>query len=177
MIALLISLALAQPVPTDAPPAAIAAAVADEVADATLPEVFGPPGQPPSPAELKTVARETSLALRCPTCQGLSVEDSPATSARTMKARIHALLAAGYSREQVEAYFVSRYGEWVLLEPPAHGLTWALWIGPALGFGGVFAWAIATGLRWREEEAIEGPTEEHLLPRDAFEKRILEEIE
>ncbi|MCO4744240.1 MAG: cytochrome c-type biogenesis protein CcmH [Proteobacteria bacterium] len=184
MILLWTALALAQPtVPADAPveaPVTTAPAAVEppaEVIDTTLPAEFGPPGPPISGAELDARGKETSLLLRCPSCQGLSVYDSPATSARTMKRRIYDLLAAGYSQEQVEAYFVSRYGEWVLLQPKAHGLTWALWVVPGVGFGGVFAWALAVGLRWREEEAIEGPTQEHLLPHDAFEQRILEEIE
>lgn len=164
-----------EPAPLEQP--AVAEIPEAESAVTPLPEQFGPPGPPIAGEALEAALTRTSLGLRCPTCQGLSVNDSPATSARTMKKRIHDLLALGYSQEQIEAYFVSRYGEWVLLEPPARGATWALWVLPGAGFGAVFAWAIAVGLRWKEEDAIEGPTEDHLVPRDAFEQRILEEIE
>ena len=174
----LASLAIAQPT-VDAPatttqgdPTLVASG-----ADSTLPAEFGPPGAPVSGDALEAILDVTASGLRCPTCQGLSVSESPANSARTMKQRIRELLAAGYSREQVEAYFVSRYGEWVLLEPPARGLTWALWVLPAGGVGGIFAWALAVGLRWREEDKIEGPTDEFMMPRDEYERRILEEIE
>lgn len=189
MIALWLALALAEEPPsvgTEAPPIAVEApappaapkpaAPVDDETSATLPAEFGPPGAPPAPEDLDRVARETAMGIRCPSCQGLSVAESPANTAQTMNRRIGALIAAGYSREQVEAYFVSRYGEWVLLDPPIRGMSWLLWVVPVGGIGGVFAWAMVLGLRWREEEAFEGPTEEH-MPRDPFEKRILEEIE
>ncbi|TNE86167.1 MAG: cytochrome c-type biogenesis protein CcmH [Deltaproteobacteria bacterium] len=196
MIWLWLSLALAEepevapaeaPAPIEAPapaPSPVAAPTDATPMDpalvagpAVLPAEFGPPGTPVTGEALERLAHETGMGLRCPSCQGLSVAESPATSARTMNQRVHDLLAAGYSREQVEAYFVSRYGEWILLDPPTHGLSWLLWLLPAGGIGAVFAWALAVGLRWREEEELEGPTEEFLVPKDPFEKRILEEIE
>jgi cytochrome c-type biogenesis protein CcmH/NrfF len=168
--------ALIVPAAQDVPPTAAAPSEASATAPATLPEAFGPPGPPRTGADLERVARETSLGIRCPSCQGLSVAESPANSAQTMNRRIYDLIEAGYSQEQVEAYFVSRYGEWVLLDPPIRGFSWVLWLVPVGGIGAVFAWAFAVALRWREEEEFEGPTEEH-FPRDPFEQRILEEIE
>lgn len=91
-----------------------------------------PPLGPPLTvaAEIDALTSEVSDGLRCPTCQGLSVDDSPADGARAMKARIRELVAQGYTREQIEDYFVDRYGTWVLLSPPATGVHWAVWLGP-----------------------------------------------
>ena len=40
------------------------------------------------------------------------------------------MVAEGKSDEEIRAYFVERYGEWVLLQPEAHGINWLVWLGP-----------------------------------------------
>jgi cytochrome c-type biogenesis protein CcmH/NrfF len=72
---------------------------------------------PPTEAEVDAVARH----LRCVVCQNLSVADSPSEMARQMRDLVRERLAAGETPEQVKAYFVGRYGEWVLLSPPLGG--------------------------------------------------------
>lgn len=86
-------------------------------------------------------AQAIAAQLRCPVCQNESVADSPAVLAAQMRALIREKLAAGESAEQITAYFVSRYGEWILLEPPRSGLTSLVWIVPpaVLLLGGVIA--------------------------------------
>lgn len=103
-----------------------------------------PMGAPLTDArEIDRVTAEVSTGLRCPVCQGLSVNDSPAEGARSMKARIRELVAMGYSQEQIEDYFVDRYGVWVLLAPPTDRGHIAIWLFPLgfvlLGGGGVVA--------------------------------------
>lgn len=77
-------------------------------------------------------ARVIEAQLRCPTCQGLSIADSPATSANQMRALVGEQLAAGASDDQVRAFFVARYGRWILLAPPLMGPDLALWIAPVV---------------------------------------------
>ncbi|HUG39978.1 MAG TPA: cytochrome c-type biogenesis protein [Longimicrobiales bacterium] len=90
----------------------------------------------PSAAEAALEARTVRVAssLRCPVCQGLSIEDSPSPLAIQMKDLIRSQLAAGRSEEEVTAYFVSRYGEWVLLEPPAAGFNLVVYLLPLVAF-------------------------------------------
>ena len=84
--------------------------------------------------EVSAAARvdEVASTLRCPTCQGLSVADSPSKVADSMRDIISEQLAAGRSPEQVKEWFVDRYGEWILLSPSPAGLGWLIWVLPAV---------------------------------------------
>ncbi len=88
-------------------------------------------------------ARTQAIAaeLRCPVCQNESVADSPAELAAQMRTLIREKLAAGETEEQIVAYFVSKYGDWILLEPPRRGVLWLVWLAPAGAslVGGYFA--------------------------------------
>jgi len=93
--------------------------------------IVGDPAGPPISGEtLETKTAETASLLRCPVCQGLSINDSPATMARNMKRQTRDLLAQGYSGEQVLEYFEKAYGEFVRLEPPRRGVNWLVWLSP-----------------------------------------------
>jgi cytochrome c-type biogenesis protein CcmH len=73
-------------------------------------------------------ADRLSGELRCPVCQGLSVADSPSSTARAMAADVRRRVAAGESDSAIRADFVRRYGEPILLTPagaPAV-LAWGL---------------------------------------------------
>ena len=76
--------------------------------------------------------RVESLAerLRCPVCQSESVADSSSQTARDMRSLIGERIEAGDSDSEVEAFFVARYGEWILLDPPASGRTLLVWLLP-----------------------------------------------
>lgn len=47
-----------------------------------------------------------------------------------MRRLVRTQVAAGQTDEQIRAYLTGRYGEFVLLKPPARLSTWALWFGP-----------------------------------------------
>ena len=83
-------------------------------------------------ADLERRTSEVASELRCPVCQGVSVEESPTELARQMRAVVRDQLAAGRSPEEVRAYFVGKYGEWVLLEPRASGFNLVVYILPWL---------------------------------------------
>ena len=86
--------------------------------------------------------------LRCPTCRNLSVADSDAAAARAVRAEIRRRVAAGESDAEIRAFLVSRYGDDILLIPPASGigaLAWALPVVAVVGGAGALWWAFA---RW-----------------------------
>jgi cytochrome c-type biogenesis protein CcmH len=94
---------------------------------------------PLTDAVLEARVQKLGKALRCAVCQGVSIADSPASMARAQLDTVRALVAEGKSDEEIVDYFVARYGEWVLLEPPRHGFNWLVWLGPlALILGGFF---------------------------------------
>jgi cytochrome c-type biogenesis protein CcmH len=110
--------------------------------------LVGPPaGEPLAGAALEARTQEVASLLRCPVCQGLSVEDSPATMAVNMKTQVRDLLARGYTQEQILSYFEGSYGEFVRLDPPLRGVNWLVWLAPlgALVLGGVVvSWMLRT---------------------------------
>ncbi len=79
-------------------------------------------------------ARTTAVAstLRCPVCQGESIQDSPSELAQQMRAVVRDKLRAGETPEQIKAYFAARYGEWILLEPRMTGLNVVLYVLPVV---------------------------------------------
>jgi cytochrome c-type biogenesis protein CcmH len=92
-----------------------------------------PPQQAGSaPLDAAREARVQALGklLRCPMCQGLSIADSGSSAARAQMDRVRELVAEGQTDEQIRTYFVSRYGEWALLEPSTGGFNWLVWLGP-----------------------------------------------
>ncbi len=102
-------------------------------------------------AQTKTLATE----LRCPVCQGLSLQDSPSELAQQMRSLIKDQLRAGKSPDEVRDYFVSKYGEWILLQPEAHGFNLMVYLLPILGLlaGGVFV--VVAARRWTRTAGAE----------------------
>lgn len=88
---------------------------------------------------LEARTREVASVLRCPVCQGLSIQDSPSELSLQMKDVVRQQLKAGKSPDEVKAYFVSKYGEWILLQPKASGANLLVYILPiVLVLGGAF---------------------------------------
>ena len=100
-------------------------------------------------------ARTSAVAstLRCPVCQGESIQDSPSALAQEMRAVVRDQLRAGKTPDEVKAYFVSRYGEWILLEPTKTGLNILLYVLPVLLVVGGLALVAVLVRRWTAPEA------------------------
>ena len=76
--------------------------------------------------------------LRCLVCQNESIEDSGADLARDLRRIVRQCVAAGESDKEIIGWMVSRYGQFVLLQPRFDWLTLLLWGSPviALAAGG-----------------------------------------
>jgi len=91
---------------------------------------------------LESRAREVGKGLRCVVCQNQSIDESNAELARDMRVLVRDRIQAGDSNEQVMAYMVDRYGDFVLLDPPFKASTIVLWVGPgAIAVLGLF-WVV-----------------------------------
>lgn len=100
---------------------------------------YAPQRQGLDPLEAEKEARVMRLGkqLRCAVCQGVSIADSPASMARAQLDKVRELVSENKTDEEIYAYFIERYGEWVLLQPTTGGLNSVLWLGPLalLGIG------------------------------------------
>jgi len=80
-----------------------------------------------------------SEQLRCVVCQNESLAESDAPLAHDLRKQIYNMLQQQKTDQQITAYLVSRYGEFVLLKPIFSWKTAGLWLAPfALLFGGFF---------------------------------------
>ncbi|MDE3113925.1 MAG: cytochrome c-type biogenesis protein CcmH [Chloroflexota bacterium] len=95
-------------------------AVAVAVAVAVVPRAEAPADR---------VARLSS-ELRCPVCQGLSVEDSPSDTAREMRQLVAQRVDQGWSDDRIRAEFRAAYGDWIFLSPPLVDPRGAIWLVP-----------------------------------------------
>ena len=95
------------------------------------------PGEQLADAALEARARALSANLRCMVCQNQSIDDSDAALARDVRVLVRERLVAGDSDAAIEAFMVSRYGDFVLLKPPLNAGTLGLWVAPfaVLGLG------------------------------------------
>jgi cytochrome c-type biogenesis protein CcmH len=78
--------------------------------------------------------RAANLAheLRCLVCQNQTIADSNAPLAVDLRNQIREQMAAGKSDQDVIAFMVERYGDFVLYRPPFKAATLLLWAGPFL---------------------------------------------
>jgi cytochrome c-type biogenesis protein CcmH len=118
--------------------------------------------------------REIGAQLRCVVCQSLSVADSPSETAHQMREIIRERLAAGETPEQVKAYFVEKYGLWILLAPPRQGWSLLVWVMPFAGLLGGLAVVGLLVRRWSQRPR--GAVAATRPVDDAMKQRISREL-
>jgi cytochrome c-type biogenesis protein CcmH len=101
-------------------------------------------GKPPTVTQrVHHIARE----VRCPTCQGLSADESDAPASEAIRNVIRDKVQAGQTDGQIRAFLVDRYGRDILLKPEATGVGALAWGLPVAG--GVAAVAGLAFAFWR----------------------------
>jgi cytochrome c-type biogenesis protein CcmH len=116
------------------------------------------PATPPASQETEAAAAERArinrltyqLAsdLRCPMCQGQSIEESSSPVAAEMKEFIRNKLTEGMTPTEVKNLLVGSYGEWVLLEPRPEGFNLAVYVLPVVVLLGGAAFVVVLTRRW-----------------------------
>ena len=77
-------------------------------------------------------ARALMETLRCLTCQSQSIADSDAPMAGDMRHEVRSRIGAGAEPEEVRAWLVERYGDYVSSRPQVSSITWPLFAIPAV---------------------------------------------
>jgi cytochrome c-type biogenesis protein CcmH len=134
--------------------------------------VLAPAQQPARHVDEEQV-HTIAMQLRCVVCQNLSVADSPSEMANQMRAVIRERLAAGEPPAEVVAYFVDKYGEWILLEPRRRGFTVLVWLIPPLALLIGLAIVAVLIVRWTRRRPTTAPA--RIDP--AMSERIRREME
>jgi cytochrome c-type biogenesis protein CcmH len=107
---------------------------------------FGAQGDPALDARLKALENE----LRCLVCQNQTLAESNAPLAEDLRKEVRELAVAGKSDDDIRAYLVARYGDFVLYKPPVKATTYALWFGPfVLLAAGIAVWVTVLRRRAR----------------------------
>jgi len=117
-----------------------------------------------APLQFRDAAEETRFhhltsELRCVMCQNQSLADSNAQIAHDLRREVLDLMHQGKSDDEVVAFLVARYGEFVRYKPAVEPATWLLWFGPALLLlgGGI---AVARVVRARSRREVPAPSED-----------------
>lgn len=105
-----------------------------------LPALAVQPDEVLSDPGLESRARAISKVLRCPVCQGETIDESNAPISRDLRLYLRERLVAGDTDAQVVDAVTERFGEYVLFQPPARGVNWVLYLaGPLMLLLALFA--------------------------------------
>jgi cytochrome c-type biogenesis protein CcmH len=98
----------------------------------------------PADVALDSRLKKLENELRCLVCQNQTLADSNASLAEDLRVEVRELARAGKNDDEIRAYLVARYGDFVLYDPPLKRTTWLLWLGPfvLLAGGGAVWWTI-----------------------------------
>lgn len=104
-------------------------------------------------------ARHLASLVRCPTCRGQSALESDAAAARAIRTEIRRRVDEGQTDQEILGYLASRYGEEILLEPPASGIGAVVWALPAAVVVVAGAGLVVAFRRWGGAPPTSGPTD------------------
>ncbi|MBB1126726.1 cytochrome c-type biogenesis protein [Thiospirillum jenense] len=83
-------------------------------------------------AQQETTFRELIGKLRCLVCQNESLAGSQAELAQDLRREVYEMLRAGKSEQEVISFLTTRYGDFILYDPPLKPSTYVLWFGPII---------------------------------------------
>jgi cytochrome c-type biogenesis protein CcmH len=83
--------------------------------------------------------KKLTAELRCMVCQNQNIASSNADLAKDLRQQVYTHIKKGQSDEEIIAFMVARYGEFILYRPRLNARTALLWLGPfVLLVGGMF---------------------------------------
>lgn len=127
------------------------------------------PASAPTPSQR---AQALEAQLRCPSCEDVSVADSSAPAAVSIKAIVERRVDEGQDDAVIESFLVSRYGEDILLRPPAHGGIGLVWSVPLVVVG--VGLVVLAGFFWRRRRVV--PLAVSESDRQVVERALAEQV-
>ncbi len=82
--------------------------------------------------EQEALFQQLTQELRCLVCQNQNLADSDADLARDLRMEVYEMVKSGQNAEEIKAFLVARYGDFVLYRPPLQRNTLLLWGLPPL---------------------------------------------
>lgn len=112
--------------------------------------------EPVTDDDVNRVAKD----LFCPVCENTPLDTCPTAACQDWREEIRTQLALGKTDEEIQQYFVDRYGPRVLSTPPREGFNLLVWLLPVgLAIIGIAFFARYMGsLRAQREAAPADPT-------------------
>lgn len=126
----------------------------------------------PSDDEVNAIAKD----MFCPVCENTPLDVCPTQACAQWRELIREKLAAGWSEQQIQDYFVEQYGARVLATPPAQGLNWLVYLIPPVAIiAGVYI--LYRAMRsWKQPPQAVAPQQTVQAPKDEYLARLEEEI-
>lgn len=112
-------------------------------------------------------SRSISESIACPQCQGQSVADSEAPSARAIRTEVARRIEAGETDDEIRDYIAGIYGDDALLTPPSDGVAGLIWFLPVAGLVAALGALAVVFRRWRVPDDAEVSDEDRVLVEQA----------
>ncbi|ABM04719.1 cytochrome C biogenesis protein [Psychromonas ingrahamii 37] len=122
-------------------------------------------------AQQEQTFHDLTKQLRCPKCQNQNIADSNAELAEDLRNKTYELVKEGKNEEQVIAYMVARYGNFIRYDPPMTPATIFLWLGPLLFILVGFYFIYALVKRQKKQAPQLDPDEEQRLQKILGDKK------
>jgi cytochrome c-type biogenesis protein CcmH len=143
-----------------------------------LPAAYAQDGITPTPRPVTdNEVNQISKNLYCPVCENVPLDVCDTAACERWREQVRDLLAQGYTEDQIQQYFVDRFGPKTVgtpTDPMGQLLTVVL---PFALIGVIGAVALFTLLRWRAQ-TITAPNSDivHETPQDNYRARLEEEL-
>ncbi len=137
--------------------------------------------QEPAPTPITVTDDQVNIIARemyCPVCENTPLDVCPTQACAEWRELIRDKLAEGWSGDQIEAYFIERFGDRVSATPPPRGFNWLAYIVPPLAFtaGSII---LFRSIR-RQNRKTDGDADNRELtsdvPQDSYIERLEDEL-
>ena len=102
--------------------------------------------------------QQIAATVKCPICRGQSAQGSDAPSAQLVRVEIAKQVQLGRTDEEVRSYLAQRFGDQIVLTPPASGVAGLVWIIPVVGVTLAVVLLSLAFARWRQEAVVNVPS-------------------